>query len=269
MRFRPDPTILEGRDARAAALNPHRRTARGGHVLRRPVQQQPPPNQPDDHGCRAGRRKVVNYAEVQALSLNGEGLVNGVTVLDHESGSERRLRARVVMDAVRVRLRRPGAHGESVSQPDGRSKWRAPGLRSRLFLRSDSAIMVPHTSDGRVVSRFRGMATRWWAPPTCRSTMHQFEARHRRGNRSHSQHRQPVSRAAAGRQRRAQRLCRRPGRWSAPATRPIPAALSRDHTIHIDKSALVTIAGGKMDDVSEHGGRLRQSGGDAGRPRRT
>ena len=94
---------------------------------------------------------IVNYVRVADIPKDGAGFVAGVRVVDMECGEEREVRGRVVInatgpftDSVR-RLDDPAA--PSIIQP-------SQGVHltlDRSFLAGDSAIMVPRTSDGRVM----------------------------------------------------------------------------------------------------------------------
>ncbi|MBT8402254.1 MAG: glycerol-3-phosphate dehydrogenase/oxidase [Gemmatimonadetes bacterium] len=95
----------------------------------------------------------INYARVTGLmrSAGMGGAIEGVTAVDEESGRELEIRARVVVNATGVftdEVRR-------MDDPDARSMVTASQgvhiVLDREFLPGDSAIMVPHTSDGRVL----------------------------------------------------------------------------------------------------------------------
>jgi glycerol-3-phosphate dehydrogenase len=94
---------------------------------------------------------VLNYAQVTALTKDAEGFVDGAVVRDHVSGTEFQAAARVVVNAT-------GPFADNVrrmAEPDVRPLI-APSqgvhlVFDRSFLASDHAIMVPHTSDGRVM----------------------------------------------------------------------------------------------------------------------
>ena len=94
---------------------------------------------------------LVNYARVVALTKGGDGFIDGVVAEDQESGQQWNVAARVVVNAT-------GAFSDSVRRMGERD---APPLMApsqgihlvfdQSFLPTASAIMVPHTSDGRVM----------------------------------------------------------------------------------------------------------------------
>jgi len=94
---------------------------------------------------------LLNYCRVVRLEKDPEGYVTGVTAIEEETGAELCLQARVVVNATGVftdQLRRmddPGAR--PMIQPSQGVHLVLP----RSFLGGDSAIMVPHTDDGRVL----------------------------------------------------------------------------------------------------------------------
>ena len=93
---------------------------------------------------------AVNYLQVVSL-LKEEGLVVGAVVRDLESGKEHSLRAKVVINATGVfsdgirRMDEPGA--KTVLSASQGTHLVLP----KSFLPGDSAVMVPHTPDGRVL----------------------------------------------------------------------------------------------------------------------
>lgn len=94
---------------------------------------------------------MLNYVGVTDLEKDHDGFVTGVRAVDAESGDEVRAMARVVInatgpwtDAVR-RMDEPGA------APLIRPSQGVHVVLDRSFLPGDSAIMVPHTDDGRVL----------------------------------------------------------------------------------------------------------------------
>jgi glycerol-3-phosphate dehydrogenase len=98
-----------------------------------------------DHGAIA-----LNYARVTGLIKEG-GAVRGVTARDAETGEELRLRAKAVVNATGVfadavrRMDEP--HTEALLSP-------SQGIHlvlDRSFIPGDHAIMIPKTDDGRVL----------------------------------------------------------------------------------------------------------------------
>jgi glycerol-3-phosphate dehydrogenase len=95
----------------------------------------------------------LNYMRVTGLLSTSEerGSIEGVRAVDEESGQEMEIRARVVVNATGVftdeirRMDNPGA-GSMVTASQG-----VHIVLDRSFLPGDTAIMVPHTSDGRVL----------------------------------------------------------------------------------------------------------------------
>jgi glycerol-3-phosphate dehydrogenase len=94
---------------------------------------------------------LLNYAPVTGLVKDADGFVTGVSARDAESGDEWSVRARVVINAT-------GPFTDAVRRMDDADA--APVIRpsqgvhvvlDRTFLPGDAAIMVPHTDDGRVL----------------------------------------------------------------------------------------------------------------------
>lgn len=188
---------------------------------------------------------LVNYARVTALTHDAEGFVNGLTFADIESGQPHSIVARSVINAT-------GAFSDSIRKIDDpqSESMIAPSqgihlVLDRSFLPGDSAIMVPRTSDGRVM-----FAIPWHEHALLGTTDTPIEQ---------------VSLEPVPMEKEidfvletaAQYLARPPTRADVLSAfagiRPLvksseavgTAALSRDHTIHVSKSGLLTIAGGK------------------------
>lgn len=187
---------------------------------------------------------LLNYAKVTALSKEG-GTVSGVELRDEETGDEYTLRAGVVINAT-------GVFTDSIRHMDDPA---APAMISpsqgvhivldRSFLPGDSAIMVPHTDDGRVL-----FAVPWHGRVIIGTTDTPV---------------QDVSLEPRPLDEELEFLLVHAARYltkdPAPedvlsafaGLRPLvkagdgenTAALSRDHTINISRSGLLTIAGGK------------------------
>jgi len=188
---------------------------------------------------------LLNYFEVTGLAKDSQGFVDGVIARDAETGEELRAWGKVVVNATGAfadRLRR--AADPSVAPMIAPSQGIHLVFKSD-FLPANSAIMVPHTSDGRVL-----FAIPWHDhvmvgttdTPVSTSTL------------------EPValdSEVEFILSTAAQYLTRSPTRADVLSVfagiRPLvraegvanTAALSRDHVIHIDSSGLMTVCGGK------------------------
>ena len=94
---------------------------------------------------------VLNYMQVTDLIKDGQDLIAGVKVRDVESGDDYQVAAKAVINAT-------GVWADKVMQmddPDAKDMIRpSQGIHLVLdqsFLQSKHAIMIPHTSDGRVL----------------------------------------------------------------------------------------------------------------------
>ena len=94
---------------------------------------------------------VLNYCRVTAILKDSAGFVRGVRALEHEQEHEFEVEGRVVINAT-------GPFSDAVRQMDNPDV--APVVQpsqgvhitlNRSFLAGDAAIMVPRTSDGRVM----------------------------------------------------------------------------------------------------------------------
>lgn len=99
-----------------------------------------------DHGA-----VVLNYVEVTALTKDAAGQVHGATLRDHEAGAEFAVQAKAVINACGPFC----DHLRHLDQPDA-PPLLAPSQGVHVVLDADflpgqTAIMVPHTSDGRVL----------------------------------------------------------------------------------------------------------------------
>ena len=188
---------------------------------------------------------LLNYTRVTALTRGPDGFVDGVQAIDLEDHSTFEARARVVInatgpfaDTVR-RMAEPGV--DALIAP-------SQGIHlvfDRSFLPGDSAIMVPHTRDGRVMFAIP------WHGHTLVGTTDTAIDDVRLEPRAFDHEVAFILETAA------QYLHKAPTRADVLSVfagiRPLvrsgdsrmTAALSRDHTIHIDASGLITTAGGK------------------------
>ena len=99
-----------------------------------------------DHGAT-----LLNYFPVTAINKGPDGLVNGVSARDSESGEDFQIPAKVVINAT-------GMFTDAVRHMSDPSADRmmspSQGIHlvfDKSFLNADSALMVPRTSDGRVL----------------------------------------------------------------------------------------------------------------------
>ena len=94
---------------------------------------------------------VANYMEVVSLNKNAEGIIEGVEVRDLESNTRHHLKCQTVVNATGVFvdtiLRMDSQKHENIVVP-------SQGVHlvlDKSFLPDDYAIMIPSTSDGRVL----------------------------------------------------------------------------------------------------------------------
>jgi glycerol-3-phosphate dehydrogenase len=94
---------------------------------------------------------VLNYFKVTGLLKDERGKINGVSARDIDSGKEYNLKTRLVINAT-------GVFADEISRlddPESKTTIRpSQGVHivlDKSFLRSNSAIMIPNTDDGRVL----------------------------------------------------------------------------------------------------------------------
>ena len=187
---------------------------------------------------------LINYMKVTSL-IKSTNMVSGVTARDMETGKEFQIKAKVVINATGVFtdsvLRMDDPQAEAMISP-------SQGIHivlDKSFLPGDSAIMVPHTDDGRVL-----FAIPWHDRVIVGTTdtpvdeiplepqPFQEEIEFLLSHTARYLTKDPtpgdVLSAFAG----LRPLIRAGDQENT-------AALSRDHTLHISRSGLVTITGGK------------------------
>jgi len=188
---------------------------------------------------------LINYARVTALTMGADGTVNGAVARELETGRELSVRAKVVINATG-----PFADGVRRLADPNALPLIAPSqgvhlVFDRSFLPGESAIMVPHTRDGRVMFAIPwhnhtvvGTTDTPVPEPVLEPCAMDSEVGFILETASLYLHKAPT---------RADVLSVFAG--IRPLVRSgdsrITAALSRDHTIHIDGSGLLTTAGGK------------------------
>jgi glycerol-3-phosphate dehydrogenase len=188
---------------------------------------------------------VLNYTRVFGLVKDSENFVGGVNFIDEESGELFQARAKAIINA-------GGAFCDSVRKmSDENSKpliAASQGVHivlDKSFLPTENAIMIPHTSDGRVM-----FAIPWHNSTLVGTTDTPIEKIELEPKALEEEIDFLLSTAR-------QYLHKPPTHEDVLSVftgiRPLvktgdtknTAALSRDHTIEIDASGLLTITGGK------------------------
>src|SRR3984957_13372712 len=187
---------------------------------------------------------AINYAQVASL-IKEDGLVAGAVVRDTETGKEHSIRAKAVINAT-------GVFSDSIRRmddPESKTVIAASQgshvVLPKSFLPGDTAIMVPHTPDGRVM-----FAVPWHDCVVVGTTDTAVDSIQLEPRPMDEEIGFILTNAA-------QYLSKQPNRSDALSVfaglRPLvkvgdaksTAAMSRDHTILISNSGLLTIAGGK------------------------
>jgi glycerol-3-phosphate dehydrogenase len=195
-----------------------------------------------DHGAT-----VLNYAPVMEIRRGSDGFVCGVLAEDRESGQRLSIDAQVVINATGIFADETRQMADATAAPMMVPSQGIHLVLDGSFLRGNTAIMVPHTSDGRVL-----FAIPWHGHTVVGTTdtpidgpsyeplpfEHeiQFVLETASEYLSRPPKREDVLSVFAG----IRPLVRQSG-----ASATTTSALSRDHTVHIDDSGLLTIAGGK------------------------
>jgi len=189
------------------------------------------------------RATLVNYCPATGLLRDSDGYVNGLTAHDEETGEDLTIAARIVVNATGVftdsvrRMADPEAEQLVVT---------SQGIHlvfDRSFLKGDTALMVPKTSDGRVL-----FVIPWHGHAVAGTTDTPVDAPSLEPRALDEEIEFVLE--TAGRF-----FVRPPSRADVLAVyvglRPLvkgegkTSALSRDHVIHVDTSGLLTITGGK------------------------
>lgn len=94
---------------------------------------------------------LLNYVQAIELTKDANGLLNGVTLLDLENKEQFHVKGKAVINAAGIFVEEI----KSMDVPDAKkSVTLSRGIHIVLdssFLQSSDAIMIPHTSDGRVL----------------------------------------------------------------------------------------------------------------------
>lgn len=193
-----------------------------------------------DHGAA-----LLNYVRVTGLGKTG-GMVDSLTCRDEETGKTYTLKARVIINAT-------GIFADEIRLMDEPTAPRAvqpsQGVHlvfDRDFLQGDSAIMVPHTDDGRVlfVIPWHGKVLvgttdtamdKAELEPRALDDEIGFILRNAARYLARDPKREDILSIFAGQRP----LVRPPGKGGA------TKAISRNHEVLVSDSGLVTIVGGK------------------------
>ncbi len=188
---------------------------------------------------------LINYAPVTNLAHDAAGFLTGLTFRDAETGREHRLTARCIINATG-----PFADGLCRLDDPQSASLIAPSqgthvVLDRSFLPHDTAIMVPRTSDGRVLFAIPwlehvllGTTDTPVSEPVLEPIPLEEEIDFILDTARPYLHRPPQRRDILSVFAGIRPLVRTTegGRT---------ASLSREHAIHVAKSGLITIAGGK------------------------
>ena len=188
---------------------------------------------------------LLNYVKVRDLVKEG-GIVRAVVAEDAESGKSYRLCAKAVINATGVFSDVVRRFDDPACAPMIRPSRGVHILLDRSFLPADTAIMVPHTDDGRVL-----FAIPWHSRVIVGTTDTPVDEIPLEPRASEEEIEFLLSHTA-------RYLTRDPARKDILSVfaglRPLvslskgeenTAAISRDHTLHLSRSGLLTIAGGK------------------------
>jgi glycerol-3-phosphate dehydrogenase len=186
---------------------------------------------------------LLNYCPVTSMLRDDDGYVTGLTARDEESGETLTIHARIVVNATGVFTDSIRHMADDKAEPLVVTSQGIHLVFDRSFLKSDTALMVPRTSDGRVL-----FVIPWHGHAVAGTTDTPLDAP--------SLEPKPLDEEiefileTAGRY-----LGHQPTRADVLAVyvglRPLvkgegkTSALSRDHVIHVDPSGLLTITGGK------------------------
>src|SRR5215472_10314242 len=188
---------------------------------------------------------LLNYAPVTGVLKDDDGFVNGVRFRDLESGEERQAVARVVINATGPFSDAFRAVADPAVQPIVAPSQGVHLVFDGSFLAGDNAIMVPHTSDGRLL-----FAIPWHGHAVVGTTDTPVDAA-RLEPAAFEQEIEFILQTAS------LYLAKKPERADILSVfagiRPLvkgsgaanTASLSRSHTIRIENSGIVTICGGK------------------------
>jgi glycerol-3-phosphate dehydrogenase len=193
-----------------------------------------------DHGAC-----LLNYAQVESLTRDQDGFVDGLVFRDVLSGRGQTIEAKCVVNATGPFCDSVRRLDDPAAEPIIAPSQGVHVVLERSFLPGDAAIMVPHTDDGRVMFAIPWLGHALIGTTDTPVDVPALEPR-------------PTPEEIDFLLETASRyLSRPPTRRDVLSTfagiRPLvrsghaeqTASLSREHTIEISRTGLITIAGGK------------------------
>jgi glycerol-3-phosphate dehydrogenase len=94
---------------------------------------------------------LVNYCPATGVLRDADGYLNGVTARDEETGEELTIPARMVVNATGVFTDSIRCMADPSAEPLVVTSQGIHLVFDRSFLKGDTALMVPRTSDGRIL----------------------------------------------------------------------------------------------------------------------
>jgi glycerol-3-phosphate dehydrogenase len=188
---------------------------------------------------------LLNYARVTGVVTDADGFVDGVRFRDQETGQEFAVPAQVVVNATGPFTDEVRRMADPSAEPTIAPSQGVHLVFDHSFLSAENAIMVPHTSDGRVMFAIP------WHGHTVVGTTDTPIPEATLEPAALDQEVEFILRTAS------LYLAKKPGRADVLSVftgiRPLvragtggnTAALSRDHTVRIEPTGMVTVCGGK------------------------
>jgi glycerol-3-phosphate dehydrogenase len=188
---------------------------------------------------------LLNYAPVVGLLHDSDGFVAGVRFEDAETGERYQVQARAVVNATGPFSDQLRRQDDPAARPMIAASQGVHLVLDRSFLPGDAAIMVPRTSDGRVLFAIP------WHEHTLLGTTDTPIGHVSLEPRATAEEISFILETAG------EYLAKKPGRGDVRSVfagiRPLvksgdagaTAILSREHTLQVARSGLLTIAGGK------------------------
>jgi glycerol-3-phosphate dehydrogenase len=188
---------------------------------------------------------LLNHVQVVGIERGADGFVEGVRAQDRESGAQLGVRARAVVNATGVFSDLVRQLDEPAAKPMIQPSQGVHLVLPKEFLPGDAAVMVPHTDDGRVlfaipwhhvvlVGTTDTPVTEVALEPRAQQDEIEFLLAHAARYLERDPTRADVLAVFAG-------LRPLVGQVADGDT----AKVSREHTLHVSNSGLLTIAGGK------------------------